>query len=134
MLKLKSLKIRYSLLIFILKWQRKSKIILIWKEKIRNEDQFCFFMTNIQRHLNSRDSTFNDAMRNMWEPPKKRFSQDKLWLMFMISRTRLSQNTMISSVNSRPEIMNSFCFMMGGKDGNQIILLPPSTHFTNPSL
>ena len=47
--------------------------------------------------------------------PKKRFSQDKLWLMFMISRTRLSQNTMISSVNSRPENMNCFCFMMGGK-------------------
>ena len=59
----------------------------------------------------------------MWEPPKKRFSQDKLWLMFMISRTRLSQNTMISFVNSRPEIMIFFCFMMGGKDGIQIILL-----------
>ena len=65
--------------------------------------------------------------------PKKRFSQDKLWLMFMISRTRLSQNTMISSVNSRPEIMNSFCFMMGGKDGSHIILSPLSIHFTNLS-
>ena len=69
----------------------------------------------------------------MWEPKKKRFSQDKLWLMFMISRTRLSQNTMIGSVNSRPEIMNCFCLMMGGKGGNKIILLLRSIYFTNPS-
>ena len=107
----------------MLKTWFKANKMFAWNKRQELRTNFVIFLWQKFKDILTQGTQPLVMQREHVGAQKKRFSQDKLWLMFMISRTRLSQNTMNSFVNSRPEIMNCFCFMMGVKVGIQIILL-----------